>query len=70
MDNDLFVTFDAVRIVQEQAAADGAGFIIDVSIFPAIERIICEDAPEVREHVALSPSVFELANRERHRNAH
>lgn len=66
MDEDLFVIADAVCIVREQAAADRAGFIIDASIFSALERIICEDAPEVREHVILAPSVFELAHRERH----
>lgn len=68
MNNDLFVIADAVRVEQEQAAADGEGFVINSNLFSAIERIICEDAPEVREHIALTPSVFELANRERHTN--
>ena len=68
MNDDLFIIADAARIEQEQAAADGVGFVIDASLFPAIERIICEDTPEVREHIALTPSVFELASRERNTN--
>lgn len=64
--NDLFVIADAVRVEQEQAAQDGLSFRLDASLFPAVERIICEDAAEVREHVILAPSVFELAHRERH----
>lgn len=66
VNDDLFVIADAVRVEQEQAAQDGFSFCVDASLFPAVERIICEDAPEVREHVILAPSVFELARRERH----
>lgn len=65
--NALFKPLPAILFIQEQAAADGVGFTVDASLFPALERIICEDAPECSRAISLSPSVFELAYRERHR---